>query len=133
MPLRIIFMGTAELACASLRALLKSPEFAVQAVVTQPDRPKGRDLKLQPSEVKKVALEANVPALQPERAREPQFVEQLNQLAPDYIVVIAYGQILPKGILDIPKFGCINVHTSLLPKYRGAAPIQAALLHGEAE
>lgn len=133
MPLRIIFMGTAELACASLRALLNSPEFAVQAVVTQPDRPKGRDLKLQPSEVKKLAVAANIPVLQPERAREPQFVEQLKQFAPDYIVVIAYGQILPKVILETPKLGCVNVHTSLLPKYRGAAPIQAALLNGDAE
>ncbi|MGZ4988833.1 MAG: methionyl-tRNA formyltransferase [Limisphaerales bacterium] len=133
MPLRIIFMGTAELACASLQALLNSPEFVVQAVVTQPDRPKGRDLKLQPSEVKKLAAASNIPVLQPERAREPQFIEQLKQFAPDYIVVIAYGQILPRAILDTPKFGCINVHTSLLPKYRGAAPIQAALLNGDAE
>lgn len=133
MPLRIIFMGTAELACASLRALLNSPEFSVQAVVTQPDRPKGRDLKLQPSEVKVVAIEANIPVLQPERAREPQFIEQLKQIAPDYIVVIAYGQILPKPILETPRLGCVNVHTSLLPKYRGAAPIQAALLNGDAE
>ncbi len=133
MPLRVIFMGTAELACASLQALLNSPEFVVQAVVTQPDRPKGRDLKLQQSEVKKLALASNIPVLQPERAREPQFIEQLKQFAPDYIVVIAYGQILPRAILDTPKFGCINVHTSLLPKYRGAAPIQAALLNGDPE
>src|SRR4051812_15815560 len=133
MPLRVIFMGTAELACASLRALLDSQEFQVVAVVTQPDRPKGRDLKLQPSEVKKVALAANIPVLQPERARDPQFIEQLKQLTPDYIVVVAYGQILPRAILDTPKFGCVNVHTSLLPKYRGAAPIQAALLNGDAE
>jgi methionyl-tRNA formyltransferase len=133
MPLRVIFMGTAELACASLRALLDSPEFEVVTVVSQPDRPKGRDLKLTPSEVKKVALEKNIPVLQPEKAREPQFIEQLKQLAPDYIVVVAYGQILPKAILDLPKFGCVNVHTSLLPKYRGAAPIQAALLNGDSE
>jgi len=133
MPLRVIFMGTAELACASLQALLSSPEFAVQAVVTQPDRPKGRDLKLQPPEMKKLALAANIPVLQPERAREPQFIEELKQFAPDYIVVIAYGQILPRAILDIPKFGCVNVHTSLLPRYRGAAPIQAALLNGDPE
>lgn len=133
MPLRVIFMGTAELACASLQELLNSPEFRVLAVVTQPDRPKGRDLKLQPSEVKKVAVAANVSVLQPERAREPQFIEQLKQFAPDYIVVVAYGQILPRSILEIPRFGCINVHTSLLPKYRGAAPIQAALLNGDSE
>jgi methionyl-tRNA formyltransferase len=133
MPLRVIFMGTAELACVSLRALLQSPQFEVCAVVTQPDRPKGRDLKLHPSEVKKVAVEANIPVLQPERAREITFVEQLKSYAPDYIVVVAYGQILPRAILDTPKFGCINVHTSSLPKYRGAAPIQAALLNGEAQ
>lgn len=133
MPLRVIFMGTAELACASLRALLGSQEFQVLAVVTQPDRPKGRDLKLQPSEVKKVALEGNVPVLQPERAREPQFIEQLKQFSPDYIVVVAYGQILPRAILDTPRFGCVNVHTSLLPKYRGAAPIQAALYNGDSK
>ena len=126
-------MGTAELACASLRALLDSQEFQVLAVVTQPDRPKGRDLKLQPSEVKKVAVAANIPVLQPERAKEPQFIEQLKKLTPDYIVVVAYGQILPRAILDTPSFGCVNVHTSLLPKYRGAAPIQAALLNGDTE
>ncbi len=133
MALRIIFMGTAELACASLHALLQSPDFEVVAVITQPDRPKGRDLKLQASAVKNAAVEANIPVLQPQRARDDQFIEQLKQLAPDYIVVIAYGQILPRAILDLPKFGCVNVHTSLLPKYRGAAPIQAALLHGETE
>jgi methionyl-tRNA formyltransferase len=133
MPLRVIFMGTAELACASLRALLDSQDFQVLAVVTQPDRPKGRDLKLQPSEVKRVALAANIPVLQPERAREPQFIEELKQLTPDYIVVVAYGQILPRAILDTPRFGCVNVHTSFLPKYRGAAPIQAALLNGDPE
>jgi methionyl-tRNA formyltransferase len=133
MPLRVIFMGTAELACASLQALLNSPDFAVQAVITQPDRPKGRDLKLQPSEVKKLALAASIPVLQPERARELPFIDQLKQFAPDFIVVIAYGQILPKTILDMPRLGCVNVHTSLLPKYRGAAPIQAALLNGDPE
>jgi methionyl-tRNA formyltransferase len=133
MPLRVIFMGTAELACASLRALLESPEFNVVAVVTQPDRPKGRDLKLQPSPVKVVAVEKNLPVLQPERARELQFIEQLKQLQSDYVVVAAYGQILPRAILDLPKFGCVNVHTSLLPKYRGASPIQAALLNGDPE
>ena len=133
MALKIIFMGTAELACASLTALLQTPDFALLAVVTQPDRPAGRDLKLQPSPVKKVALAASLPVLQPERARNPEFLEELRALAPDLIVVAAYGQILPKTILDLPRFGCVNVHTSLLPKYRGAAPIQWAILNGEAQ
>ena len=131
--LRIIFMGTAELACASLEALTRQPDFAVVAVVTQPDRPKGRDLKLQPSPVKEVALSAQLPVLQPERARNETFVQELRSLQPDLIVVAAYGQILPQAILDLPRFGCLNVHTSLLPKYRGAAPIQWAILEGEPE
>jgi methionyl-tRNA formyltransferase len=133
MPLRIVFMGTAELACASLRALLASPDFSVAAVVTQPDRPKGRDLKPQPSGVKKIAVEAGLPVLQPEKARDAWFVSNLAALAPDLIVVAAYGQILPQSILDLPRFGCVNVHASLLPKYRGAAPIQWAILNNDAE
>jgi len=133
MSLRIIFMGTAPLACASLIALLEKKEFQISAVVTQPDRPKGRDLKLQPSAVKQVALENNLPVLQPERARDPAFIEKLRELKPDLIVVAAYGQILSPSILEIPRFGCLNVHTSLLPKYRGAAPIQWAILNDESE
>lgn len=133
MKLRILFMGTAELACASLQALLGTPDFEVLAAVTQPDRPAGRDLKLQPSPVKKVAQAAGLPVLQPERARNPEFLEELRRLAPDLIVVAAYGQILPSSILELPRFGCINVHTSLLPKYRGAAPIQWAILNGDTE
>ncbi len=126
-------MGTAELACASLEALTRQPEFCVLAVVTQPDRPKGRDLKLQPSAVKQLALRAQLPVLQPERARHESFIQQLRELQPDLIVVAAYGQILPPAILELPRHGCLNVHTSLLPKYRGAAPIQWAILDGEAE
>lgn len=126
-------MGTAPLASASLTALLESREFIVPAVVTQPDRPAGRDLKLQPSSVKKIALEKNLPVLQPERARDPKFFEQLRELNPDLIVVAAYGQLLPQAILDLPRFGCINVHASLLPKYRGAGPIQWAILDDEKE
>lgn len=131
--LRIVFMGTPALAAASLEALLASSRFKVIAAVTQPDRPKGRDLKLAPSPVKERAVRANLPVLQPERARQPEFVEKLHQLRPDLIAVAAYGQILPKSILEIPRHGCLNVHTSLLPKYRGAAPIQWALLNGDAE
>jgi methionyl-tRNA formyltransferase len=132
-PLRIIFMGTAELACASLDALVKCPDFNVIAVVTQPDKPKGRDLKLQPSAVKALALKLNLPALQPIKARAEDFVTTLRELKPDLIVVVAYGQILSQTILDVPRLGCLNVHTSLLPKYRGAAPIQWAILNGEPE
>lgn len=131
--LRIVFMGTPELACFSLEALLQSPEFEVAAVVTQPDRPKGRALKLQPPPVKEIADREKLPVLQPERARDEKFIQALGELRPDLIAVTAYGQILPKVILDLPKFGCVNVHTSLLPKYRGAAPIQWALLNGDAE
>jgi methionyl-tRNA formyltransferase len=131
--LRIVFMGTAGLSCPSLKALAAVPDFSVVDVVTQPDRPKGRDLKPQPSPVKVVALELRLPVLQPERARNEDFTEALREIKPDLIVVVAYGQILPQSILDIPRFGCINVHTSLLPRYRGAAPIQWAIVNGEAE
>ncbi|HSH93080.1 MAG TPA: methionyl-tRNA formyltransferase, partial [Roseimicrobium sp.] len=132
-PLRLIFMGTAPLAAESLKALLREPSFQIMAVVTQPDRPKGRDLKLQPSAVKVVAQEHALPILQPERARQPGFLEELRAFAPDLIVVAAYGQILPQSILDLPRHGCLNVHTSILPRYRGAAPIQWAILNGDAE
>src|ERR1039457_6929833 len=131
--LRIIFMGTAELSCASLAALAADEKFHVAAVITQPDRPKGRDLKPQPSPVKSLALKLGLPVLQPARARDEQFIGELRALKPDLIVVVAYGQILPQTILDLPKFGCLNVHTSLLPKYRGAAPIQWAIANGETE
>jgi methionyl-tRNA formyltransferase len=131
--LRIIFMGTPELACASLQALLRATEFQVVAVVTQPDQPKGRGLKFQPSPVKEIARRENLPVLQPERARDEKFIQQLRELQSELIVVAAYGQILPQNILDLPRFGCLNVHTSLLPKYRGAAPIQRAILNDETE
>jgi methionyl-tRNA formyltransferase len=130
-PLAVIFMGTADLACASLKALCREPSLRVIAVVSQPDKPKGRDLKLQPTPVKQVAAAGGIPVLQPLRARDAGFIEQLRGLQPDVIVVAAYGQILPQEILDLPRFGCVNVHTSLLPKYRGAAPIQWAILNDE--
>jgi len=133
MPFRVIFMGTAELACPSLRALLLCPEIVVTTAVTQPDRPRGRDLRLQPSPVKKAALDAALPVLQPARARDNAFIDTLRELKPEIIVVAAYGQILPVEILELPRFGCVNVHASLLPKYRGAAPIQWAILDGEPE
>jgi methionyl-tRNA formyltransferase len=131
--MKIIFMGTAELSCASLDALARDKQFSLAAVVTQPDKPKGRDLRLQPSPVKSLALKLNLPLLQPVRARDEQFIAGLNGLKPDLIVVVAYGHILPPAILELPQHGCLNVHTSLLPKYRGAGPIQWAIANGETE
>jgi len=131
--LRILFMGTAELSCASLAALAAGEQFRVAAVVTRPDKPKGRDLQLQASPVKTLALKLGLPVLQPVRARDEQFVAEIRGLKPDLIVVVAYGQILPPAILDLPPHGCLNVHTSLLPKYRGAAPIQWAVANGDPE
>ena len=131
--LRIIFMGAAELSCASLQALAGNPQFQIAAVVTQPDRPKGRDLKPQPSPVKSLALKLGLPVLQPPRARDEQFIAELRALQPDLVVIVAYGQILPPAILDLPRHGCLNVHTSLLPKYRGAAPIQWAIANADTE
>jgi methionyl-tRNA formyltransferase len=126
-------MGTADLSCASLERLAGDPRFQVVTVITQPDKPRGRDLKLQPTPVKTVAQQLNLPVEQPLKARDPLFLETLRGLQPDLIVVVAYGQILPQALLDLPRFGCVNVHTSLLPKYRGAAPIQWAIANGEPE
>jgi methionyl-tRNA formyltransferase len=131
--LKIIFMGTAELSCASLEKLARDKNFFVVAVVTQPDKPKGRELKLTPSPVKVLAEKLNLPILQPLKARDEEFINQLREFKPDLMVVVAYGQILPQTILDLPRFGCLNVHTSLLPKYRGAAPIQWVIANGDAE
>jgi methionyl-tRNA formyltransferase len=131
--LSIVFMGTPELARTSLAALLAASDFEVVGVVTQPDRPKGRDLNLQPPPVKELALSQQIPVIQPERARAPEFLTQLGQFQPDLIAVAAFGQILPASILELPRYGCLNVHTSLLPKYRGAAPIQWAILNDEPE
>jgi len=131
--MKVVFMGTAELSCASLEALARDGQFAVAAVVTQPDRPKGRELKRQPPPVKALAQQLNLPVLQPARARDEAFIAELRELAPELVVVVAYGQILPQSILDLPRYGCLNVHTSLLPKYRGAAPIQWAIANGDAE
>ncbi len=132
-PLRMVFFGTAELACASLASLATQPDFEIVGVVTQPDRPRGRELKLQPSPVKELALQRNLAVLQPERARHESFVRTLAELHPGLIVAAAYGQILPSAILGLPRHGCLNVHASLLPKYRGAAPIQWAILEDESE
>jgi methionyl-tRNA formyltransferase len=131
--MRIVFMGTAELACPCLEAVAKVPGHEIVAVVTQPDRPKGRDLKPAPPPVKVTAERLGLPIQQPLKIREPVAVDSLRAIQPDLIVVVAYGQILPKPVLEIPRLGCINVHTSLLPRWRGAAPIQYAILHGDPE
>ena len=127
---RIGFFGTPEFAVPSLRALLAGADPVV-GVVCQPDKRAGRGQHLTPPPVKQVALEAQVPVLQPEKLRPPEFLGALRAWAPDLIVVAAYGRILPKSVLELPPHGCINVHWSLLPKYRGAAPIQWAILRGE--
>jgi len=131
--LRTIFMGSAELAVASLRRLAEDTVCELVAVVTQPDKPKGRDLRLSPTPVGEAAQRLSVSVHKPRRARDPEFIEQVRALAPELIVVVAYGQILPPALLEIPRHGCLNVHTSILPKYRGAAPIQWAIVDGESE
>ena len=131
--MRIVFMGTAELACPCLTALAKLPACEIVGVITQPDRPKGRNLAPAPPPVKVTAESLKLPVQQPQKIRDPQAIEQLRALQPDLIIVVAYGQILPRSVLEIPPRGCVNVHTSLLPRWRGAAPIQYALLHGDAE
>jgi len=128
--MQLVFMGTAEFAVPTLEALIAS-KHNLLGVVTQPDRTSGRGNKLTPPAVKKAALEHELSIYQPERARDAKFVQILNQLNPEAMVIAAYGQILPKRILDIPPYGCINIHPSLLPKYRGAAPIQRAIINGE--
>ena len=129
--MKIIFMGTPEFAVPSLEMLLKHHE--VVAVVTQPDKPKGRGKKLMFSPVKEKALQAGIEVLQPEKVKEKEFIEILKNYHADLIAVTAFGQILPEEILNMPKYGCINVHGSLLPKYRGAAPLQWAVINGEKE
>jgi methionyl-tRNA formyltransferase len=130
-PLRTLFFGTAPLARPSLEALVHSPNHQILTVVTQPDRPAGRKLRLQPSPVKSLALQLGLPLHQPERARNPSFIESVRALRPDIAIIVAYGQILPQNLLDSAPLGFLNVHASLLPQYRGAAPIQWALLNGD--
>lgn len=128
--MRVVFMGTPDFAVGTLEALLQS-RHQVVAVVTQPDKPKGRGKAMQFTAVKEVAVRAEIPVLQPKKVREPEVVEEIRQFHPDVIVVVAFGQLIPKTILDMPQYGCVNVHASLLPKYRGAAPIQWAVIDGE--
>jgi methionyl-tRNA formyltransferase len=127
---RIVFMGTPEFAVPCLDMLVNE-HHQVLAVVSQPDRPKGRGQKLAPSPVKEAALAYGIPVLTPERIKENFFIETVKELQPDMIIVVAFGQFLPKALLDLPPLGCVNVHASLLPKYRGAAPIHWSVIHGE--
>lgn len=128
--MRVIFMGTPDFSVGALEALAEAGQ-EIAAVVTQPDKPKGRGKARQMTPVKAKALELGLPVCQPVRVREESFIEKVRELAPDVIVVSAFGQIIPKALLELPKYGCINIHASLLPKYRGAAPIQWAVLDGE--
>ena len=128
--MKIVFMGTPEFAVPCLQKIIDEGH-EVLAVVTQPDKPKGRGKKLAMPPVKELALKYNIDVYQPVKAREDSFVEKLKEINPELIVVVAFGQILPKSILDIPKFGCVNVHASLLPKYRGAAPLNWVIINGE--
>ena len=127
--MKVVFMGTPDFAVPVLEALIKNHQ--VVAVVSQPDKPKGRGKKLQPTPVKAVAEANNIPVYQPERIKDDEFVDFLEKIEADIYVVVAYGQLLSQRILDIPKYGCVNVHGSLLPKYRGAAPIQWSIIDGE--
>ena len=129
--IRTVFMGTPEIAVPSLQALLSHPQFQVVGVVTQPDRRAGRGRKLHFSPVKQLAVAHEIPVLQPGKLSDPQAFQDLTALEPELIVVTAYGQILRPQVLDLPRFGCINVHASLLPRWRGASPITAAILAGD--
>ena len=128
--MKIVFMGTPDFAVPTLESLVKGGHEVI-AAVTQPDKPKGRGKAVLMTPVKEKVLEYDIPVYQPVKARDPEFVQILKDMSPDVIVVVAFGQLLPKAILDIPKYGCVNVHASLLPKYRGAAPIQWAVIDGE--
>ena len=130
MSMRIVFMGTPDFAAASLKKLIDE-KYDIAAVFTQPDKPRDRGMKLSYSPVKELALENNIPVYQPTKLRDGTATELIKSLRPDILVVVAYGRILPDDMLEVPKYGAINVHASLLPKYRGAAPIQWAVLNGD--
>ncbi len=130
--IRVVFCGTPRFAVPSLKHLLEQKDFEIVGVFTQPDRPRGRGQEISYSPVKELALAENIPVFQPAKVRAPEVEEQLRKLAPEVIVIIAYGQIIPARLLGIPKYGWINLHASLLPKYRGAAPINWAIVNGEA-
>ena len=132
--MKILFMGTPDFALFSLKALVeysKNSDIEICGVITQPDKPKGRGYALMPPPVKQYALEVGLDVYQPETLKDEAFFELLSSLSPDLIAVVAYGKILPKSVIDFPKYGCINVHGSLLPEYRGAAPMQRAIIDGK--
>jgi methionyl-tRNA formyltransferase len=129
--MRIVFCGTPEFGLPALRRLLSEPDFTVEAVVTQPDRPRGRGQSVSGSPIKDAAIEAGVAVYQPEKIRSDSALEFFRRTAPDAVVIIAYGQIIPRHLIEIPRLGWINLHASLLPKYRGAAPIAWAVVNGE--
>ena len=130
--MKIVYMGTPDFAVNPLHALAEAG-YDVAGVITQPDKPKGRGKSMLPTPVKEEAMKHGFPVYQPVKVRDPEFLQVLEKLDPDIIVVAAFGQIIPKSILELPKYGCINIHASLLPKYRGAAPIQQAVIDGEKE
>ena len=131
--MRVVFIGTGEIGAPVLRWLQDSPEHELVGVVTQPDKPVGREQRIQAPPIKAALGASDVSVLQPERIKRDEAVQQIRALAPDVIVVMAYGQILPRAVLDIPRIACLNLHASLLPRHRGAAPIQSAILSGDAE
>ena len=130
--MKAVFMGTPDFAVGALRRLYEDGH-EILAVVTQPDKPQGRKMVMTPPAVKAEALRLGLPVYQPKKIRDAESIAYLEKLAPDVIVVAAFGQIIPKAILDLPEYGCLNIHASLLPKYRGAAPIQWAIIDGEKE
>jgi methionyl-tRNA formyltransferase len=131
--MRVVFIGTGDIGVPTLRALLGSDQHTVAGAVTQPDKPVGRDQQIQPSPIKQALSGCNIPVLQPVRMKNQESIEQIKTLAPDAIVVMAYGQILPPTVLELPRLGCLNLHASLLPRWRGAAPIQATIAAGDTE
>jgi methionyl-tRNA formyltransferase len=130
--MRIVFIGTGEIGVPTLQALLNS-EHEVVAVITQPDKPVGREQRIGPPPIKKAIAKTRIPILQPAKIKDPKTIEEIRGLTPDVIVVVAYGQILPRDVLEIPRLACLNLHASLLPRWRGAAPIQAAIAAGDCE
>jgi methionyl-tRNA formyltransferase len=131
--MRVLFIGTGEIGLPALRTLLGSSQHEVVGIVTQPDKPVGRSQRIEPPPIKKALAEIKIPILQPVRIKDRQAIEEIRALAPDIVVVMAYGQILPRDVLEIPHLACLNLHASLLPRWRGAAPIQAAIAAGDRE
>src|SRR5437870_10745705 len=131
--MRVVFIGTGEIGVPTLHALLGSEEHQLAAVVTQPDKPVGREQRIEPSPIKKALAGTKIPILQPARIKDRQSIEEISARSPQAIIVMAYGQILPRGILETPRVACLNLHASLLPRHRRAAPIQAAIASGDPE